>query len=108
VQPKSERIFEPSDKRRATSPTWKRPLTRVQILSPRLLFKKKSGWFGPVPVTTPLRTVVDCSLDAVPEDLVRQARQQGIRRGLFERGELQAALREARKRHGSASTVRKP
>lgn len=58
--------------------------------------KRSIGWLGAVPVTTPIRTIADCAAGAVPGDLVRQAVQQGIRRGVFERAEVQVALREAR------------
>jgi predicted transcriptional regulator of viral defense system len=51
-------------------------------------------WRGPVHVTTPLRTVVDCSADAVAPDLVEQAKRQGLRRGLFTRSDLKRAVAE--------------
>lgn len=60
--------------------------------------KKAFDWLGAVPVTTPLRTIRDCATDAVSEELVRQAVQQGIRRGLFDRAEVQGVLRDARRR----------
>jgi predicted transcriptional regulator of viral defense system len=50
-------------------------------------------WKGPIRVTTPLRTVEDCSVDAVPEDLVEQAVRQGVRRGLFTRQILKQSVR---------------
>jgi predicted transcriptional regulator of viral defense system len=53
--------------------------------------KADTAWMGPVPITTPLRTVVDCSIDAVAPDLVQQAIRQGIRRGLFTRDALKEA-----------------
>ena len=56
------------------------------------LGRKDSAWKGPVPVTAPLRTIVDCSADHVAPDLVRQAIDQGIRRGLFARATVRAAL----------------
>ncbi len=59
--------------------------------------QKARSWLGPVPVTTPLRTIVDCSTAPVSEDFVRQATQQGVRRGLFARDEVRAAVREARR-----------
>lgn len=51
-------------------------------------------WKGPVQVTKPLRTVVDCSLDAVAPDLVAQAVREGIRRRLFTRQRLTQTLRQ--------------
>lgn len=49
------------------------------------------AWSGPVPVTTPLQTVVDCIEDHVQPDLVAQAVQDGLRRGLFTERELKLA-----------------
>ena len=65
-------------------------------------------WLGPVPVTTPLRTVADCASADVADDLVRQAVQQGARRGLFDRAEVNAALRRARRERDAAPKLRKP
>jgi predicted transcriptional regulator of viral defense system len=71
--------------------------------------KKSVAWVGAVPVTAPLRTIFDCVSDAVAADLVRQAVQQGVRRGLFERAEVQAVMREARsKARVAPSNLRKP
>jgi predicted transcriptional regulator of viral defense system len=49
------------------------------------------AWSGPVPVTTPLRTVADCVADHVQPDLVDQAVRDGLRRGLFTERELREA-----------------
>lgn len=65
-------------------------------------------WLGPVPLTTPLRTVVDCASADVADDLVRQAVRQGVRRGLFERAEVNAALRRTRREHDAAAKLRNP
>lgn len=70
--------------------------------------KGDQTWLGPVAITTPLRTVVDCVADAVVDDLIRQAVHQGIHRGLFERGEVNAAVRRARKERDAAEKLRKP
>ncbi len=70
--------------------------------------KKALTWLGPVPLTTPLRTVADCTSAEVADDLVRQAVQQGVRRGLFERAEVNAALRRARRERDAAEKLRKP
>ncbi|HMI84315.1 MAG TPA: type IV toxin-antitoxin system AbiEi family antitoxin domain-containing protein [Polyangiaceae bacterium] len=70
--------------------------------------KSDVTWFGPVRVTTPLRAVVDAVRAHVAEDIVRQAVEQGIRRGLFERATVNAALRRARKeRDAAAAKLRK-
>ena len=53
-------------------------------------------------------TVADCASADVADDLVRQAVQQGVRRGLFERPEVNAALRRARRERDAAPKLRKP
>jgi hypothetical protein len=40
-------------------------------------------WAGPVPVTSPDRTVRDCIADGLKPALVEQAIDEGARRGLF-------------------------
>jgi len=70
--------------------------------------KAAMTWLGPVPITTPLRTVVDCAVDHVAEDLVRQATRQGIRRKLFTRAEVSAGLLRARRERDAAAKLRKP
>lgn len=49
------------------------------------------AWSGPVPVTTPLRTLADCVEDHVQPDLVDQGVRDGLRRGLFTESELREA-----------------
>lgn len=49
-------------------------------------------WVGSVPVTSPLRTIVDCDEDAVLPDLVEQATSEAIERGFFTRTELEEAM----------------
>ena len=41
------------------------------------------AWMGPIPVTTPVRTVLDVATAHGDAGLVKQAVDQGIRRGLF-------------------------
>jgi predicted transcriptional regulator of viral defense system len=53
------------------------------------------GWFGAVPITKPGRTLSDCARAGLSPDLLRQAAQQALRRGLvtnLELGDVQAAL----------------
>ncbi len=45
-------------------------------------------WCGSVPVTTPARTLRDCAAANVSPDLVRQALDEGLDRGLFTRSEV--------------------
>lgn len=46
------------------------------------------AWFGPVPMTSPRRTLSDCAQAGVAPDLLRQAAQQALRRGLVVKSEL--------------------
>lgn len=50
-------------------------------------------WLGPVPYTTPLRTVRDCIDDHLSPDLLDQAITQGLRRRLFKLDDLPPAVR---------------
>jgi predicted transcriptional regulator of viral defense system len=45
-------------------------------------------WFGAVPITNPRRSLNDCARDSLSPDLLRQAAQQALRRGLATLGEL--------------------
>jgi hypothetical protein len=49
------------------------------------------SWFGAVPITNPRRTLKDCVHENLPPDLLRQAVQQGLRRGLVTRAEIAVA-----------------
>lgn len=49
------------------------------------------GWFGPVPITTPRRTIEDCARASLPPELLRQAARQALRRGLVGRADLAEA-----------------
>ena len=46
------------------------------------------AWFGPVPITSPRRTLVDCARERIAPDLLRQATQQALRRGLVIKSEI--------------------
>jgi predicted transcriptional regulator of viral defense system len=70
--------------------------------------KSARTWLGPLPLTTPLRTVVDCAAADVDEDLVRQAVQQGVRRKLFTRAAATAEIKKARGERDAAADLRKP
>jgi predicted transcriptional regulator of viral defense system len=50
--------------------------------------EEERAWVGPVPVTTPRRTLEDCAREHLAPDLLRQAAQQALKRGLVKRGEL--------------------
>jgi predicted transcriptional regulator of viral defense system len=53
--------------------------------------------FGPLALTTPLRTLVDCVLSEVDPVLVEQAIKHAVRRKLVTRARLQRALRIAQR-----------
>jgi predicted transcriptional regulator of viral defense system len=46
------------------------------------------AWFGSVPTTNPRRTLSDCAKAGLSPELLRQAAQQALRRGLVARDEL--------------------
>jgi hypothetical protein len=50
--------------------------------------KRDRAWVGAVPVTSPARTLVDCARDQIAPDLLRQAAQQALRRGLVAKSAL--------------------
>jgi predicted transcriptional regulator of viral defense system len=54
------------------------------------------AWFGAVPTTHPRRSLNDCARDGFSPELLRQAAQQALRRGLVtptELGEVDVALK---------------
>ena len=54
------------------------------------------SWFGPVPATSVGRTLSDCAKGALSPELLRQAAQQALRRGLVtnnELGDVETALK---------------
>jgi predicted transcriptional regulator of viral defense system len=63
------------------------------------LTENEITWRGPVPITTPIRTIIDCTLANVAPALVRQAQSQALRRGLFTKPELQRALKSVQASH---------
>jgi len=82
-----------------TVPTaWKKrrlQIPRNLLLQYADLADDEREWKGPVRVTTPLRTIVDCAAASVAEELVEQAIRQAIRRGDFTRQALRQTLRRA-------------
>lgn len=46
------------------------------------------AWFGAVPITNPHRTLSDCADGGLSPELLRQAAQQALRRGLVTRDEI--------------------
>jgi len=51
-------------------------------------------WFGAVPMTTAGRSLTDCAREGLSPELLRQAAQQALRRGLVTKAEL-GAVKEA-------------
>jgi predicted transcriptional regulator of viral defense system len=62
------------------------------------------AWSDVVPMTAAAKTVVDCAAEALPRELVAQAIEEGVRRGLFRRPQVRAAGRYVRKGFTEAST----
>ncbi len=50
-------------------------------------------WVGTVPVTSALRTITDCATDGVAPDLLHQAVEQSLARGMVSRSDLDEAGR---------------
>jgi hypothetical protein len=61
------------------------------------------AWFGAVPTTNPRRSLNDCAREGLSPDLLRQAAQQAIRRGLVTKAEL-GDVEEALKPFGGLGT----
>ena len=57
------------------------------------------AWFGAVPTTNPRLSLNDCAREGLSPELLRQAAQQALRRGLVTRAEL-AAVEDALKPFG--------
>jgi len=45
-------------------------------------------WFGPVPITSPARTLNDCAKISLSPEFLQQGAAQALRRGLVRRSEL--------------------
>ncbi len=60
--------------------------------------KEERAWVGPVPVTTPHRTLADCIAVGVAPDLVEQAIEQAAARGVVPRGAATELRRAAEAR----------
>lgn len=50
------------------------------------------AWFGPVPATSPARTLNDCAKTGLPPDQLRQATLEALHRGLVERSSIPEVL----------------
>lgn len=77
--------------------TWRRRRLRVPdgvVLHYADISADERSWVGPVPVTTPCRTLADCANGHMSPELLRQAALQALRRGLVTRAELGDVERE--------------
>lgn len=50
--------------------------------------QEERTWFGAVPTTSPRRSLSDCAREGFSPELLRQAAQQALRRGLVAKAEL--------------------
>ena len=50
--------------------------------------KRERVWFGPVPITSPRRTLSDCAREDTSPDVLQEAARQALRRGLLVRADL--------------------
>jgi predicted transcriptional regulator of viral defense system len=70
---------------------WRRRRFRVPagvVLHHADVASDERSWFGPVPATSASRTLNDCAKTGLSPELLRQAAQQALRRGLVTRSEL--------------------
>lgn len=70
---------------------WRRRRFRVPagiVLHHADVAPEERSWFGPVPATSAGRTLSDCAKNGLSPELLRQAVQQALRRGLVARSEL--------------------
>jgi len=75
--------------------SWQRRRLRVPEgvdIHPADLREEDRGWVGHVPVTLARRTVLDCVAIHLAPDLLHQAIDEGLRRGLFSSDEIQPTL----------------
>ena len=86
--------------------TWRRRRFRVPtgvVLHYADVPPEARAWFGAVPTTNPRRSLNDCAREGLSPDLLRQAAQQAIRRGLVTKAEL-GDVEEALKPFGGLGT----
>lgn len=86
--------------KRLTVPSeWRRRRLRVPdgvLLHYADIAEAEIAWLGAIPITKPLRTIVDCATAGVTPDLLAQAIDQATRRGLVSRSEIKRAVAAAR------------
>jgi predicted transcriptional regulator of viral defense system len=70
---------------------WSRRRFRVPpdvVLHHADVLPEERSWFGPVPATNSRRTLNDCAKEGLSPELLRQAAQQALRRGIVTRDEI--------------------
>jgi predicted transcriptional regulator of viral defense system len=78
---------------------WKKRRFRVPpdvVLHHADVAPEDRAWFSAVPITNPRRTLNDCAREGLSPELLRQAAQQALRRGLVTSaalGDVEAALK---------------
>src|SRR5262249_22156616 len=102
----------PAKRHMSVPRAWARRRLRVPrgvVLHFERVPRKAFAWLGPVPLTRPLRTILDCTRAGAPNDLLRQAALQGISRGLFDRANVRRVLRihESKRRKQKRSGSRR-
>ena len=65
--------------------------------------KSERSWFGSIPATSPSRTLEDCSREKISPDLLRQAANDALARGLVGKRELAKVRRSLRDSKGLAA-----
>jgi predicted transcriptional regulator of viral defense system len=91
----------PSEKHLTMPTSWRRRRVNVPdgiVLHYADLHVGDVAWHGPVRVTSPLRTLLDCEDAAVSPELLEQARRQAVERGLIVASDLRRALARTRGR----------
>jgi len=89
----------PAQTHLALPDAWRRRRFRVPpgiVLHHADVPPEERAWFGPVPATSARRTLSDCAKAGLSPELLRQAAQQALRRGLVTRndlGDVEAALK---------------
>jgi predicted transcriptional regulator of viral defense system len=76
-------------------PSWQKRRLKVPslvVLHHAEVSEGERAWVGAVPVTKPARSINDCAAGHVAPDLVAQAIEQGLDRGLFRRAAIAPAL----------------
>ena len=71
--------------------SWRRRRFRVPadvVLHHADVPQEDRTWFGAVPTTSPRRSLNDCAREGLSPELLRQAAQQALRRGLVVKAEL--------------------